>query len=89
MAVGAPMTVHPDVAKISFTGSNAVGARVMAAAAPGTKSVGLELAVVMHQHGFARGRPLEIFLGRTAGACTFLFHGGMMGSERRASERRL
>ena len=43
VAVGAPMTVHPDVAKISFTGSNAVGARVMAAAAPGTKSVGLEL----------------------------------------------
>jgi betaine-aldehyde dehydrogenase len=41
--VGAPMTVHPGVAKISFTGSNAVGARVMAAAAPGVKSVGLEL----------------------------------------------
>ncbi|MGN8118341.1 aldehyde dehydrogenase family protein [Labrys sp. 22185] len=41
--VGAPMTVHPDVAKISFTGSNAVGARVMAAGAPGTKSVSLEL----------------------------------------------
>jgi len=43
LAVGAPMTVHPDVAKISFTGSNAVGARVMAAAAPGVKSVSLEL----------------------------------------------
>ena len=33
--VGAPMTTHRDVAKISFTGSNAVGARVMAAAASG------------------------------------------------------
>jgi betaine-aldehyde dehydrogenase len=42
-AVGAPLTAHPDIAKISFTGSNAVGARVMAAAAEGVKSVGLEL----------------------------------------------
>jgi betaine-aldehyde dehydrogenase len=42
-AVGARMTTHPDVAKVSFTGSNAVGARVMAAAASGIKSVGLEL----------------------------------------------
>ena len=41
--VGAPLTVHPNVAKISFTGSNAVGARVMAAGAPGAKSVSLEL----------------------------------------------
>lgn len=41
--VGAPMTTHADVAKISFTGSNAVGARVMAAGAPGVKSVSLEL----------------------------------------------
>ena len=43
LAVGAPMTMHPNVAKVSFTGSNAVGARVMAAAAQGVKSVGLEL----------------------------------------------
>ena len=42
-AVGAAMTVHPDVAKISFTGSNGVGARVMQAASAGPKSVGLEL----------------------------------------------
>ena len=41
--VGSPMTVHPGVAKVSFTGSNAVGARVMASAAAGVKSVGLEL----------------------------------------------
>ena len=42
-AVGAAMTAHPDVAKISFTGSNGVGARVMQAASAGPKSVGLEL----------------------------------------------
>lgn len=41
--VGAPMTAHRDVAKISFTGSNAVGARVMQAAASGPKAIGLEL----------------------------------------------
>jgi betaine-aldehyde dehydrogenase len=41
--VGAPMTAHRDVAKISFTGSNAVGARVMQAAASGPKVIGLEL----------------------------------------------
>lgn len=43
VAVGSPMTTHPGVSKVSFTGSNGVGARVMAAAAPGIKSVGLEL----------------------------------------------
>lgn len=41
--VGAAMTTHRDVAKISFTGSNGVGARVMQAASAGPKSVGLEL----------------------------------------------
>jgi betaine-aldehyde dehydrogenase len=41
--VGAAMTMHPDVAKISFTGSNGVGARVMQAASAGPKSIGLEL----------------------------------------------
>jgi betaine-aldehyde dehydrogenase len=41
--VGVPMTAHPDVAKLSFTGSNAVGSRVMVSAAAGPKSVGLEL----------------------------------------------
>jgi betaine-aldehyde dehydrogenase len=42
-AVGAAITSHRDVAKISFTGSNKVGASVMQAAAQGFKSVGLEL----------------------------------------------
>jgi betaine-aldehyde dehydrogenase len=41
--VGAAMTMHADVAKISFTGSNGVGGRVMQAASAGPKSVGLEL----------------------------------------------
>ncbi len=43
LGVGAPLTAHRDVAKISFTGSNTVGARVMAAAATGPKAIGLEL----------------------------------------------
>lgn len=41
--VGAPLTTHKDVAKISFTGSNGVGSRVMAAASQGPKAVSLEL----------------------------------------------
>jgi betaine-aldehyde dehydrogenase len=42
-AVGAPLCVHPDVDKISFTGSNAVGEQVMIAAARNSKSLSLEL----------------------------------------------
>jgi betaine-aldehyde dehydrogenase len=42
-AVGGPLTAHPGVAKVSFTGSNAVGSRVMAACAAAPKPVGLEL----------------------------------------------
>ena len=41
--VGAPLSRHPGVAKVSFTGSNAIGERVMAQAARGTKAIGLEL----------------------------------------------
>jgi acyl-CoA reductase-like NAD-dependent aldehyde dehydrogenase len=41
--VGAAMTVHPDVAKISFTGSTATGKRIAAAAAPTLKRITLEL----------------------------------------------
>ncbi len=41
--VGAALTAHPDVAKVSFTGSVATGERVMGAAAPGIKYVTLEL----------------------------------------------
>jgi aldehyde dehydrogenase (NAD+) len=41
--VGAALTAHPGVDLVSFTGSNAVGAQVMAAAAPTATKVVLEL----------------------------------------------
>ncbi|WP_075834936.1 MULTISPECIES: aldehyde dehydrogenase family protein [unclassified Rhodococcus (in: high G+C Gram-positive bacteria)] len=41
--VGQALTTHPDVNKISFTGSVGVGQQVMAQAAPGLKRVALEL----------------------------------------------
>ncbi|MFJ3669693.1 aldehyde dehydrogenase family protein [Streptomyces sp. NPDC090106] len=41
--VGAALTAHLDVAKVSFTGSTEVGRLVMSAAAPGVKRLTLEL----------------------------------------------
>ncbi len=41
--LGAALTGHPDISKISFTGSVATGRRVMASAAPGLKHLTLEL----------------------------------------------
>jgi betaine-aldehyde dehydrogenase len=41
--VGAALTVHPDIAKISLTGSAPTGEKVMAGAAQGLKPVTLEL----------------------------------------------
>ncbi|KQX23255.1 MULTISPECIES: aldehyde dehydrogenase family protein [unclassified Sphingomonas] len=41
--LGATLTDHPDVAKISFTGSSATGKKVMAAAASTLKRISLEL----------------------------------------------
>ncbi|WP_155829309.1 aldehyde dehydrogenase family protein [Halomonas huangheensis] len=41
--IGAPLSAHPGVDKLSFTGSNAVGERVMHAAAEGVRGVSLEL----------------------------------------------
>lgn len=41
--VGAPLAAHPKVAKVSFTGSTAVGTQVMKTAADTIKGVGLEL----------------------------------------------
>lgn len=41
--IGAPMSSHRGIDKISFTGSNRVGEAIMAAAAPGSRSVSLEL----------------------------------------------
>lgn len=41
--VGGPMSSHRGIDKISFTGSNRVGEAIMAAAAPGSRGVSLEL----------------------------------------------
>jgi acyl-CoA reductase-like NAD-dependent aldehyde dehydrogenase len=41
--LGAQLTAHPDVAKISFTGSTATGKKVMSNAAPSLKRLTLEL----------------------------------------------
>ncbi|MGM8899346.1 MULTISPECIES: aldehyde dehydrogenase family protein [unclassified Psychrobacter] len=41
--VGAAMTNHPLIDKVSFTGSNGVGEKVMAQAAKGVKDISLEL----------------------------------------------
>jgi len=41
--LGAPLTAHPDIRKVSFTGSTATGAKVMAGAASLLKRVTLEL----------------------------------------------
>lgn len=41
--LGAPLTAHPDVNKVSFTGSTATGAKVMAGAANSIKRITLEL----------------------------------------------
>lgn len=43
LAVGGPLAAHPGVAKLSFTGSNAVGVQVMQRAAETVKGVSLEL----------------------------------------------
>ncbi|MFJ7314032.1 aldehyde dehydrogenase family protein [Pseudomonas sp. NPDC098747] len=43
LAVGAPLSGDPRIAKISFTGSNAVGVQVMQRAAETVKGVSLEL----------------------------------------------
>ena len=41
--IGSPLVEHPDVAKITFTGSDVTGARVYEAAARGMKRVAMEL----------------------------------------------
>ncbi len=41
--LGNLLTSHPDVAKVSFTGSTATGKKVMASAGPGLKRITLEL----------------------------------------------
>ncbi|MAX32591.1 MAG: aldehyde dehydrogenase [Halomonadaceae bacterium] len=41
--IGAPLSQHPSIDKLSFTGSNAVGEKIMQAAARGVRGVSLEL----------------------------------------------
>jgi len=41
--IGAPLTRHPDIGKVSFTGSTATGRLVMASGAPTLKRIVLEL----------------------------------------------
>jgi betaine-aldehyde dehydrogenase len=43
VSVGASLSAHPGIAKVSFTGSNAVGVQVMQRAAETVKGVSLEL----------------------------------------------
>jgi len=40
---GAPLSSHPDLDKVAFTGSTATGKRIMQAAADGLKAINLEL----------------------------------------------
>ena len=40
---GAPLTAHPDLAKIAFTGSTATGARIMQTCSADIRNVSLEL----------------------------------------------
>jgi betaine-aldehyde dehydrogenase len=40
---GAPLSEHPDVDKVAFTGSVMTGRRIMAAAAAGPRAISLEL----------------------------------------------
>jgi betaine-aldehyde dehydrogenase len=42
-SAGGPLTVHPDVDKVAFTGSVATGQRIMKACADGVRNVSLEL----------------------------------------------
>ncbi len=66
--VGAELTSHPDVAKISFTGSTAVGKAIMRAAADTMKRVTLELGgksptLILDDADFATAIPLAVKAG--------------------------
>jgi aldehyde dehydrogenase (NAD+) len=66
--VGSEITTHPDVAKISFTGSTAVGKSIMRAAADTVKRVTLELGgksptVILDDADFATAIPLAMEAG--------------------------
>jgi aldehyde dehydrogenase (NAD+) len=66
--VGAEISAHPDVAKISFTGSTAVGKTILRTGAETLKRVTLELGgkspvVVLDDADFAQAVPLAIQAG--------------------------
>jgi aldehyde dehydrogenase (NAD+) len=66
--VGAEISLNPDVAKISFTGSTAVGKGILRAGAETMKRITLELggkspSVILDDADFARAIPLAIDVG--------------------------
>ena len=66
--VGAQISAHPDVAKISFTGSSAVGRTILRSAAETLKRVTLELGgksptIVLDDADFATAVPLAVQAG--------------------------
>lgn len=74
--VGAEISTNPDVAKISFTGSTAVGKAIVRAAAETLKRVTLELGgksptVILNDADFSKAIPLavQIGLGNSGQAC--------------------
>jgi aldehyde dehydrogenase (NAD+) len=66
--VGAELSVNPDIAKISFTGSTAVGKAILRAGAETMKRVTLELGgksptVILDDADFAQAVPLAVMAG--------------------------
>ena len=66
--VGAEISTHPDVAKVSFTGSTAVGKAIVRAGADTLKRVTLELGgksptVILDDADFAQAVPLAVMAG--------------------------
>ncbi len=76
-AIGDALATHPDVRKISFTGSTAVGSRIMALAATDLKRVSLELGGKSPNIVFAdadvdaaaAGSPMSVFANTGQDCC--------------------
>ena len=78
-AVGAALSTHPSVDKVSFTGSGPTGSRVMAAAAATLKRVTLELGgkspvLVFDDASMAAAVEWVLFGGACAGCCGDVVH---------------
>ena len=67
LAVGAPLAADRRVAKISFTGSNAVGVQVMQRAAETVKGVSLFLAIDADDIQWPEHSPMQAAYGNTTG----------------------